>query len=202
MRGVDPYAEKRRASDVFARLANMQLYVAVFMLIGAMLSILLVSGRQGLFGCALAILMIAIAANDARYFRIPDSLTMLTFLVGCLCTAVDAAPDKIGETLIFAAFRSVGFALPFLGLREFYLRVRGRDALGFGDVKLAAAGGVWLDWFTMPIAIEIAALCALSFYVVKQSIKGQQVRMTARLPFGLFFAPAIWIAWLLEAAYW
>lgn len=169
-------------------------------LIAGSVSTSLVPGREGLFGAALAVLMIAVAAIDARYFRIPDALTLLTLLLGVLKGL--SAPEGITEALASSAFRGIGFALPFLCLREFYRRVRGRDGLGLGDVKLAAAGGVWLDWFSMPFAIEIAALSALSFYVVRQLLLGRSLDATARLPFGLFLAPAIWITSILESVRW
>jgi leader peptidase (prepilin peptidase)/N-methyltransferase len=169
------------------------------MLIGGGVSASLIPPQEGLFGAGLAVLMIAIAAIDARYFRIPDELTLLTLLLGVLRN-LGAGPEGIAETLASSAFRGIGFALPLLCLRELYRRVRGRDGLGLGDVKLAAAGGMWLDWFSMPLAIEIAALSALSSYVVRQLLLGQRIQIAGRLPFGLFFAPAIWVAWLLESA--
>lgn len=185
-----------------ARRSRLELVTLIsLMLIGGAVSTSLVPGREGLFGAGLAILMMAVAAIDARYFRIPDGLTLLTLLLGVL-TGLGAAPEGIGEALASSVFRGIGFALPFLCLREFYRRVRGRDGLGLGDIKLAAAGGVWLDWFSMPFAIEIAALSALCFYVARQSLLGQRVHVTARLPFGLFFAPAIWVAWLFESVRW
>jgi leader peptidase (prepilin peptidase)/N-methyltransferase len=52
---------------------------------------------------------------------------------------------------------------------------------------------------TIPIAVEIAALAALAVYALRRSMTGRPIRATARLPFGLFFAPAIWLCWLLEA---
>jgi leader peptidase (prepilin peptidase)/N-methyltransferase len=42
-------------------------------------------------------------------------------------------------------------------------------------------------------------LAALAVYVVRQRALGHALRATGRLPFGLFFAPAIWIGWLLNA---
>jgi leader peptidase (prepilin peptidase)/N-methyltransferase len=76
--------------------------------------------------------------------------------------------------------------------------VRGREGIGLGDVKLAGAAGVWLAWTTIPVAIEIAALAALAVYVGRQFAGGRVMSATARMPFGLFLAPAIWIGWLLE----
>jgi leader peptidase (prepilin peptidase) / N-methyltransferase len=90
-------------------------------------------------------------------------------------------------------------ALAFLGVRAAYRGWRGREGIGLGDVKLAGVAGVWLDWPTIPIAIEIAALAALGAYMIRHLYLRRNVRPTTRLPFGLFLAPAIWITWMLDA---
>jgi leader peptidase (prepilin peptidase) / N-methyltransferase len=74
-------------------------------------------------------------------------------------------------------------------------RTRG---IGLGDVKLAGVAGAWLDWPSIPIAVEIAALAALAVCLVRWLAFGRAISATTRLPFGLFLAPAIWIAWLGE----
>ena len=61
-----------------------------------------------------------------------------------------------------------------------------------------ASGSAWLGWTAMPIAIEIAALMALVAYASRQFMLARSFKSTNRLPFGLFFAPAIWLAWLLQ----
>ena len=53
-------------------------------------------------------------------------------------------------------------AAAFFGLWALYRRLRGREGIGLGDVKLAGVAGVWLDWPTIPVAVEIAALAALA----------------------------------------
>jgi leader peptidase (prepilin peptidase) / N-methyltransferase len=93
--------------------------------------------------------------------------------------------------------RGVLLALGFYILREIYYRLRQRHGIGLGDVKLAAAVGVWLDWTLIPIAIEIAALTALTSYAASQLLTKRPFDAAAKLPFGLFFAPAIWLCWLL-----
>jgi leader peptidase (prepilin peptidase)/N-methyltransferase len=72
------------------------------------------------------------------------------------------------------------------------------QGLGLGDVKLAFVAGAWLDWLTIPLAIQLAAFAALSAFLVRQLVSGQSMSATNRMPFGLFLAPAIWICWLLE----
>jgi hypothetical protein len=37
-------------------------------------------------------------------------------------------------------------AFAFLVVREAYVRLRGRQGPGLGDVKLAAVAGAWLSW--------------------------------------------------------
>jgi leader peptidase (prepilin peptidase)/N-methyltransferase len=78
--------------------------------------------------------------------------------------------------------------------------LRGREGLGWGDVKLAGVAGVWLDLVMLPIAIEIAALGAIAVYLWRQYSRSRPLRLESRLPFGAFLAPSIWLGWLLEAS--
>src|SRR6202043_2609617 len=100
-----------------------------------------------------------------------------------------------------AVVRGAALASLFLTIRYAYARIRGWQGLGLGDIKLAGVAGTWLDWSTMPIAIEIAAFAALAIYASRQLVLGRPISATGRLPFGLFFAPAIWICWLMEATF-
>jgi leader peptidase (prepilin peptidase)/N-methyltransferase len=154
-------------------------------------------GFEGIFGAALALLMLAIAIIDARQFIIPNILNAAGFMLGLLHAALHE-PTFALEAAAMAAARGAALALVFLAIRILYARLRGRQGLGLGDVKLAGVAGVWLDWLTMPLVIEIAALTALAIYVLRH-IFGRPMSATTRLPFGLFLAPAIWLCWLLEA---
>ena len=165
---------------------------------GIAASVLLLPDARGVAGGGLALLMIAIAVVDARRFIIPDELTIAALALGFVHAAL-LDTDAIMPSLATAALRGAVLALAFWGLRIAYGRLRGREGIGLGDVKLAGVAGVWLDWATMPVAVEIAALAALAVYAVRRFRGGRSVRRTIRLPFGLFFAPAIWIGWLLES---
>jgi leader peptidase (prepilin peptidase)/N-methyltransferase len=166
------------------------------------ISVMVAPGFAGVLGAALALDVIAIAAIDARRFIIPDELTLAALVLGIANAGLDPWPE--GWSAVFA---SIGAALVrgavlagcFFALRALYARLRGREGIGLGDVKLAGAGGVWLAWSTIPVAIEIAALAALALYVARQLAGGGAMSATARMPFGLFLAPAIWLGWLLEA---
>ncbi len=161
-------------------------------------SFILLPNAQGAIGGGLAVLMIAIAVVDARRFIIPDELTGAALVLGFLHAAIQAS-DLVMEALASAALRGAVLAFAFLSLRVLFRRIRGREGIGLGDVKLAGVAGVWLDWSMAPVAIEIAALAALAAYAMRLLSKGRSVRSTSRMPFGLFFAPAIWIGWLLQS---
>src|SRR5262249_50137244 len=156
-----------------------------------------VPGLAGVLGAALAVTMIAIAVIDARRFIIPDKLVLTALAVGIVDAWIVQSEASASAALLAAALRGLGLALAFWILRAVYLRLRGQDGIGLGDVKLAAVAGVWLDLPAIALAIEIAALAALTAVLIR-ALRGKRVTGKTPIPFGLFFAPAIWIAWLLE----
>jgi len=163
-------------------------------------SLVAAPGRSGLFGGALGLLMLAVAVADTRAFIIPDKLTIAAFLLA-LTNAANEGLESMPENIAVAALRGLVLALAFFALREIYLRLRHRHGIGLGDVKLAAVAGAWLDWTLIPVAIEIAALAALIVYIANQLVRRRPLCAAAKLPFGLFFAPAIWFCWLLNAMF-
>jgi leader peptidase (prepilin peptidase) / N-methyltransferase len=185
-----PLPQKLMAIAVFAALACA---VVAASLIAA-------PGRPGVFGGGLGLLMAAIAVKDGRSFIIPDRLTLAAFALG-LANAANETYESIPENIASAALRGVLLAVLFYLLRAIYYRIRHRQGIGLADVKLAAAAGAWLDWTLIPTAIEIAALAALCFYAVSRLLLRRPFDATAKLPFGLFFAPAIWLCWLLDAIF-
>jgi leader peptidase (prepilin peptidase)/N-methyltransferase len=163
-------------------------------------SLVAVPGASGFFGAALGLLMLAIAVADARAYIIPDRLSLAALLLALAETAVNGF-ENMPENMALAALRGLVLALGFLALRDIYYRLRQRQGIGLGDVKLAAVAGVWLDWPLIPAAIEIAAVLALIVYIGSQLVLRRPLRATAKLPFGVFFAPAIWFCWLLGALF-
>ena len=96
------------------------------------------------------------------FAHLPDYLgnhlrVSLAALALGLVHAAIAQPDGIGEALAIAALRGAVTAAAFFGLWALYRRLRGREGIGLGDVKLAGVAGAWLDWPSIPIAVEIAA---------------------------------------------
>ncbi|TPQ36301.1 prepilin peptidase [Bradyrhizobium guangdongense] len=141
--------------------------------------------------------MLAIATTDARSYRIPNELTAAAFALALL-RALAIGPEPGAEAVLWTALRALAVALPLLALMMLYRRWRGRDGLGLGDIKLAAVAGAWLDLVTVAVVIELAALAAISAYVLNAALQRKPLSATAFLPFGLFLAPAIWLGWLGE----
>jgi leader peptidase (prepilin peptidase)/N-methyltransferase len=93
-----------------------------------------------------------------------------------------------------ALVRAIVVALVFAALRLCYGRVRGREGLGLGDVKLAAAVGAWLPVETIPLCFGLAAGGALVM-VLAARVRGQSIDASVKIPFGAFLCPALWLVY-------
>ena len=175
--------------------------IAVFAaaaVLAAVISVWVAPGTRGVLGAALALVAIAIAAVDLRRYVIPDEFVAAGVLLAFVQAA--ALEDEPLAAVAVAALRGVLLAGLFFVLRAIYARVRGREGIGLGDVKLAAMAGTWLEPEAIPFAIAIAALAALVVIAARQRLLRRPLRATSRVPFGAFFAPAIWLGWLVQTA--
>jgi len=160
-------------------------------------SIAAAPGWQGLLGAALAGLMLGIAVVDGRRYVIPDALTVPAFLLGLVHETVINGP-RLTDALLASLTRAGVAALALLAVLLIYKWVRGQDGLGFGDVKLAAVAGAWLNALTILGVIEAAALTAIAVTLYLGRLRTRQIRRRSVVPFGLYFAPMIWLGWLTE----
>lgn len=154
--------------------------------------------KLAVVSCLLGWAMLAIAVVDARSFIIPDVLSLPAIPAGLLASGWLLDPSSAG---LASLDHVIGMAAGGVGLwlvREAYFRVRGREGLGLGDVKLAAAAGAWVGWQSLANVILLAAAIALGVIVAVSYWRGRQLSGAARIPFGCFLAPSIWLAWLLE----
>jgi leader peptidase (prepilin peptidase)/N-methyltransferase len=150
---------------------------------------------QGALGGVLGLLMLAIAWTDSHRFVVPDALSYGAVALG-LINGAAFSPEGGFEGALEASLHAVLSAALFFIIRLVYRRIRKREGLGLGDVKLAAVAGAWLSLLMLPFAVEIAALTGLSTYLWRQRSRGRALRSTSRLPFGAFFALAIWFGWV------
>lgn len=140
---------------------------------------------EPLIACALAAVLAALALFDLRRGRLPDWLTLPLAAAGLLLAWRGGA---LADSLLGAA---LGYAV-FEGLALAYRRLRGREGLGGGDAKLAAAAGAWVGWQGLPSVVLVAAVGALAVALVRRRLDGAQ-----SVRFGAYLAPAILLVWLL-----
>ncbi|TCM76252.1 A24 family peptidase [Rhizobium sp. BK068] len=154
---------------------------------------------RALLAAALAAMMASVTIEDWRNFRVRDSMNIALAAVGiaAFLLGIDPlGPDSVRTFLaVIIDAALTGGAL--LLVREAYFKLRGREGLGLGDVKLAAAAGVWVGWQQFALIVFLATLAAF-VYVAAATVRGPgQWPASARIPFGTFLAPAIWLVWYL-----
>jgi leader peptidase (prepilin peptidase)/N-methyltransferase len=89
----------------------------------------------------LTICLVWLSVVDLKTGYLPDPLQIALAVAG-LGVAVVGSP--IGVTWKAALLGAGINGGVFWGLRWLVSRLKGREAMGFGDVKLVAAGGLWL----------------------------------------------------------
>ena len=139
----------------------------------------------------LGALMIAGAEVDARTYLLPDTVTWGGITLGILAAPV-LNPFEPWLSAGAAVVRAAGTALALVLLRWGYGWLRSREGLGLGDVKLAAAVGAWLPVAFIPFCFALAT-CAALITVMFGRLRGESVDATAKLPFGAFLCPALWL---------
>jgi leader peptidase (prepilin peptidase) / N-methyltransferase len=147
---------------------------------------------------ALGVLMIAGAYVDARTYLLPDVATLGAAACGVVAAAV-LDPFDPWSAAGLALARAAGTAGALALVRWCYASVRGREGLGFGDVKLAMAVGAWLQLEAIPVCFGLAAAGALAAVTLMMRVRGQAIDATMKIPFGAFLCPALWLVFYASA---
>src|SRR5262245_36444095 len=164
----------------------------------ASLSFYALPTKTALVSCLLGWTMLAIAAIDTQRFITPDVLSLPAIALGLLASGslLDPSHDQLVslDHVLGALLGGAGFWL----VREAYYRLRGREGLGLGDVKLASAAGAWTGWQDLPNVVLLAAAMALSLAIALAIVRRESLSGAERIAFGTFLAPSIWIVWSLR----
>ena len=149
-------------------------------------------------GWILGVALLILIDADLIAFRLPDAITLPLILAGLVVAGVSGAPPwpdlRSGPLVSHLIGAGAGYAA-LAAVAAGYRRLRGRDGLGLGDAKLAAAGGAWLGWTALPLMILIACGLAFIWIGLRLARHGRAVLSQAS-PFGPPLAVAIWILWL------
>ncbi|NKJ09008.1 leader peptidase (prepilin peptidase)/N-methyltransferase [Rhizobium sp. SG741] len=140
----------------------------------------------------LATISAIICWEDIRRFRIPDLANALLFAGG-----LGVRLSQGWYAMSVGALNACVVFVCVLTLRNALTKLRGRSALGMGDVKLMAASSVWLDLSDIPCFVLIACCSALVFVAVTfRSVDGSVA--DRRIPFGPFLCLSLLMTWAME----
>ncbi len=131
-----------------------------------------------LFACALIVLFMI----DLRHQILPNIITVPGTLVGFGLSFL-LEPGWSSSLLGLL----IGGIFPLL-VAEGYLRLRGREGMGMGDVKMLAMVGAFLGWPLVWICLLLA--CVLGILVGGGGLLLTRRAMATRIPFGTFIAVA------------
>lgn len=173
-----------------AKIGSFLLAIEIAALAIAAWAALETSGWVVAASCLLGWTLLLLAVIDWRVQLLPDVLT-LPLLGAGLAAAYVIASDSWTDHVIGAG---AGFVLLAL-LALVYRQLRGREGLGLGDAKLLAAIGAWVSWAGLPSVLLFGSILGLVFALLK-SATGSGLRLSDRLPFGVFLAAGGWIVWL------
>lgn len=146
---------------------------------------------------AAAAALLALTVIDLRHARLPDGLNFILVLSGIAFHA--ASPNEYAtwpELLLGAA---LGAGLFYL-LRGIYLRLRGIEAIGLGDVKFMAAAGCWVGIWGIAPLILIAAATTLVVVCLQSGGLSTALKTQRRIPFGPGLA--LGLVAVMMAGYW
>jgi leader peptidase (prepilin peptidase)/N-methyltransferase len=134
--------------------------------------------------------LLVLAIVDWVDFRLPDLLTFP--LIGCGILAATLLPaEHLWE---HAAAAVIAYTLLWI-IAWAYRRLRGREGLGMGDAKLAAAAGAWLGVGPLPSVLLLASLAGIAWVAIAAIFRGRAT-LSERIPFGVPLSIAVWIVWL------
>jgi leader peptidase (prepilin peptidase)/N-methyltransferase len=118
-------------------------------------------------------LLFALSAIDLKHGLLPNELVLALACTGLVFHICFLFHYLALEDMALGAF--IGGGILFL-IRELANRAYNEDTLGLGDVKLMAAGGVWLGVEGVLIALTIGALAGFLhglFVAVRAMIKAR-----------------------------
>lgn len=149
----------------------------------------------GLAAFAFIALLIIITYIDLDYMIIPDVITYPTTVVGLMIGVANSYfTTPVAPFLHYPFVTSLFDSL--LGLLAgpgvllvvwwLYFKIRKREGLGLGDVKLLAmvgtCFGIFGAWFTTFLGSVIGSLCGIAIIVIRRS------SMNSYIPFGPYLA--------------
>lgn len=146
--------------------------------------------RSFLFACVVALaasVMISVFFIDLAHMIIPDSLVIALLLCGLVGMFFD--PEYAWYSHLIGLF--VGF-LFFYGIYALFYYGFHKEALGGGDIKLAAAAGLLLGWERLLLGLILSSVSAAVILAVISRRSGAE--RDREYPFGPFLTVGFLLA--------
>lgn len=171
-------------SFAFALLAFSALYAVL-------IAPILVSGNSPAIAATavLAAALITLSAWDATTLRLPDAITLPLIVLGIAIAPPDA--------MAWRALSAFAAGCILFAIAVAYKRIRHRDGLGLGDVKLVAAAGAWIGLENLSGVLLIACASAI-LTLGALTLLNRQIKLTDSVAFGPFLALGLWMVWLYD----
>jgi len=130
-------------------------------------------------------LAITISFIDLDFKIIPDELNLIGFLSGLLYSALRTDFSIIDALL--GSFIGAGF---LFAIAYLYLKFRGIEGLGMGDVKLLAFFGAYLGWFGSLFVIFVGSVLGVIIGLTLAYINKSEDKAKFEIPFGPYLSIA------------
>ncbi|MDO8527342.1 MAG: prepilin peptidase [Deltaproteobacteria bacterium] len=135
--------------------------------------------------CLLVAPLVAVIFIDLEHRIIPDSISLPGILAGVLVHFIDSPPDWEKQALIESGLGILaGGGFLFL-IAWGYEKIKKREGLGGGDIKLAAMLGAFFGWQAVLMILLMASILGSIIGLLVISIKKD---WDYALPFGPFLA--------------
>ena len=150
--------------------------------LGAMISLWSLSCLVVLGAC-----LVWLAVVDLRTGYLPDAVQVVLALAGFAAALIGSPIGISWPAALTGAIVNGGI---FWGLRWVVSRLKGREAMGLGDVKLVAAGGMWIGPWALPYIMAAGGILTLVGAAVAGAATGKPV-WRGEMPLGPGLAAGI-----------
>lgn len=129
--------------------------------------------------------LIVISVIDFQIKIIPDVISLSFMVVGVGVVLWERFPDILGA-LKFSVLGILIGGGSLLLIAEVVSRLKGVDAMGGGDIKLAAMLGAFLGWKSLVFIFFASSVVALFYILILRIARGPEV--DRQIPFGPFLS--------------
>lgn len=189
---------RRCAAEISARYPLVEALTGVLFFVGVLGA---GPGVEALRFCTLAAILVTLIFTDLEERILPDEFTLGGTIAGVIfawfapldstLAGLFLSPDTDARvvSVLDVALAALLLAGVLWSIGAFYRKVRGREGLGLGDVKLVACLGAFLGASPALLAITVGSLMG-SVFGITYILVARKDAATYELPFGSFLALA------------